>query len=162
MTTRRSFIKKISALLGAGVGIAASPIPSSAAAPATQVTKLIELQESYIAGFQYYEGSEILGAIVEYYENDIIPEILGVKDYQTFIDELELVREPDNPHDERAVSIRWRDRKLGYIPRYENTTISHLLDHGHSLSLNITSVRLEDEKVCDCRVSVWLLEKNKE
>lgn len=30
---------------------------------------------------------------------------------------LELVPEPDNPHDSRAISIRHRDRVIGYIPR---------------------------------------------
>ncbi len=31
---------------------------------------------------------------------------------------LELRREPENPHDSKAVAVYWRGRKLGYLPRY--------------------------------------------
>jgi len=39
-------------------------------------------------------------------------------------DPVHLVREEDNSHDARAIEILWRDAKLGYVPRAENTTLS--------------------------------------
>ena len=35
-------------------------------------------------------------------------------------DELDLSREPDNPHDTNAVRVAWRGHKLGYVPQREN------------------------------------------
>src|SRR2546422_5583655 len=53
-------------------------------------------------------------------------------------DALELRREPDNPHDPSAVSIAWRGRKLGYVPRRENTALAWGLDRGEPLRARIS------------------------
>jgi len=44
---------------------------------------------------------------------------------------LRLVAEPDNPHDPDAVVVLYRGRKIGYIPRAENSRISQMLQLGH-------------------------------
>ncbi|HQS99508.1 MAG: hypothetical protein B7Y26_04565 [Hydrogenophilales bacterium 16-64-46] len=46
---------------------------------------------------------------------------------------LELVREPDNPHDPLAVLVAWQGRKLGYLPRPFNINIARRLDAGEAL-----------------------------
>jgi len=45
-------------------------------------------------------------------------------------DALDLVREPDNPHDANAVRVQWRGRKLGYVPRSENGALAWAMDRG--------------------------------
>ncbi len=54
---------------------------------------------------------------------------------------LTLVRESDNPYDERAVSISWQDHKLGYIPRIDNAAVSQLLDRGEKMSALIVGLK---------------------
>ena len=53
-------------------------------------------------------------------------------------DALELRREPDNPHDANAVSVSWRGRKLGYLPRRENAAVAWGLDRGQRLGARIS------------------------
>lgn len=43
----------------------------------------------------------------------------NVKTLPTGVVELELIPEPDNPYDERAISVRHQGRIVGYIPREE-------------------------------------------
>lgn len=53
-------------------------------------------------------------------------------------DPLMLVREPDNPHDAKAVRVEWRGQKLGYVPRRENADIARLMDNGTKLEARIS------------------------
>ncbi len=53
-------------------------------------------------------------------------------------DRLELARERDNPHDANAVSVSWRGRKLGYVPRHENAALAWGLDRGAQLAARIS------------------------
>lgn len=55
-------------------------------------------------------------------------------------DALELVREPDNPYDARAVRIDWRGHKLGYVPRGDNVDIARRLDGGEALAARIATL----------------------
>ncbi len=57
-------------------------------------------------------------------------------------DELELAREPDNPHDGLAVAVRWRGRRIGYVPRAINADIARRLDVGDHLTCQL--IRLDD------------------
>jgi hypothetical protein len=75
-----------------------------------------------VAGFQYYAGQRVWGELR-----------VG--------DALTLVREPDNPHDPRAVRVEWRGEKLGYVPRAGNETVARLLDKGVALSGRITHLQ---------------------
>lgn len=45
---------------------------------------------------------------------------------------LELIAEPDNPHDPDAVAIYRRGVHLGYVPGDSNATIAQLLRFGHA------------------------------
>jgi hypothetical protein len=83
-----------------------------------------ELLREWIAGYQYHGGS------------DLEPQ-MGVGD------ELELVREPDNPHDRLAVAIRWRGERIGYVPRRVNADIARRLDAGEPLVCHLT--RLDEQ-----------------
>lgn len=79
----------------------------------------ILLQDSPLAGFQYHAGKSLW------------PQLrVG--------DALDLVREPDNPHDTKAVRVEWRGQKLGYVPRRENADVARLMDGGQALTARIT------------------------
>jgi len=77
------------------------------------------VQSSPLAGFRYHAAAEVW-------------EELRVGD------RLELVRERDNPHDANAVSVSWRGRKLGYVPRHQNAALAWGLDRGAQLAARIS------------------------
>ena len=70
------------------------------------------LMDSSIAGFTYYDGLDVL--------SELEPGVL-----------VKLKSEPENPYDTNAVSIYYKDTKLGYIPRGKNSFICDLLFFGH-------------------------------
>lgn len=47
-------------------------------------------------------------------------------------DELKLVAEPDNPHDESAVALHAHSAKLGYVPADKNDLLALLMRFGHA------------------------------
>jgi hypothetical protein len=112
---RRTFLQTFTTLLS---GIALPEIPQ---------TKWISnswkiLQISPVAGFQYYQGEALWPQLQE-----------GQM--------LKLIREINNPYDNRAVRIDWQGYQLGYIPRMDNTAISQLLDHKEEMSALIIGLK---------------------
>jgi hypothetical protein len=79
-------------------------------APAATEQGLI-LQTSPLAGFQYHAGRALFPLMQ-----------VG--------DRLQLYREPDNPHDARAVRVDWRGAMIGYAPRADNVDLARLMDQG--------------------------------
>ncbi len=77
------------------------------------------VQSSPLAGFRYHAAGEVW-------------------DELRVGDSLELEREPGNPHDANAVSVSWRGRKLGYVPRRENAALAWGLDRGEPLAARIS------------------------
>jgi hypothetical protein len=92
---------------------------SAAAEADGTVSARILLQVSPLAGFQYHEAK-------------------AVWDDMEVGDLLSLVREPQNPHDPRAVRVEWQGRMIGYVPRAENEAVSRQLDQGNRLEARIT------------------------
>lgn len=109
---KRSFLRGLVAALGAGL----------AAAPAAAPRRNVLIQRSPLAGFRYHAGEELWPQLA-----------VGQP--------LALVREPANPHDERAVRIDWHGRKLGYLPRAENAAVAQMLDRGEQLRARIAWLR---------------------
>lgn len=115
---RRRFIHSLLGLLGL------SGLASASGARATAVESLtVLLQTSSVAGFQYHEGEAVWPQLSCGYDVD-------------------LVREPANPYDEKAVGIDWRGCKLGYVPRMENHAVAQLMDRGESLSARVTGLQV--------------------
>lgn len=81
------------------------------AAPVHAADARIIVQQSPLAGFQYYEGQALWDALH-----------VG--------DPLTLVREPHNTHDANAVRVEWRGETLGYVPRRENSDVARQIDRG--------------------------------
>ncbi|MDF1527459.1 MAG: HIRAN protein, partial [bacterium] len=80
---RMTFFKRVAVLVGA---CALKAVPAAA-----RRKEQVEIQRSPVAGFQYGEGEEVWRELP-----------VGAP--------LALVREPGNPHDERAVRVQWRGR----------------------------------------------------
>ncbi len=96
---------------------AADPRPS-AATPGVRIL----VQSSPLAGFQYHDGTALWSRLAA-----------G--------DALALVREPDNPHDARAVRVEWQGHKLGYLPRRENAAVAAAMDAGEAVEARIARLR---------------------
>ena len=84
-----------------------------------QVTSHILLQDSPLAGFQYHAGKTLWPQMQ-----------VG--------DALTLIREPDNPHDAKAVRVEWQGHKIGYVPRRENADVARFMDGGQKLVARIS------------------------
>jgi hypothetical protein len=91
---------------------------AAGAQPGTPSVRMV-VQSSPLAGFRYHEAGSLW--------NDLRPG-----------DALELVREPGNLHDPRAVRVEWRGRMLGYVPRRENDAVAWGLDRGDALRARIS------------------------
>lgn len=124
---RRSLLKLLSTLPGllpalsmARLGPGSPPVTVSY--PTRECALVLCVQESPIAGFQYYEGERLWPRLR--------PD-----------DPLTLVREPHNPHDHRAVAVYWSNLKLGYLPRRENHAAAQMLDRGQPLQGRILELR---------------------
>lgn len=81
----------------------------------------IIVQQSPLAGFQYYDGKALW--------NEMKPG-----------DALTLLRERDNPHDANAVRIEWNGSRLGYIPRRENADVARQMDRGAMVKARIVKL----------------------
>lgn len=66
-----------------------------------------------ISGFIYYEGIDVFEKLK-----------IGSK--------LNLILEPNNKYDPDAVAIYYKDKKLGFIPKAKNKTISQFLRLGYT------------------------------
>jgi len=109
---KRAFLKRLFATL-AGLPLASR---GARAAPRT-----VLLQESPLAGFQYYDGERLW------------PRLAAGQ-------AVELRRNPRNPHDDRAVEIWRAGHMLGHLPRVENTAVAQMLDRGEPLTARITTL----------------------
>jgi hypothetical protein len=103
--------------VGLVIAFVAVAAPVCAEHRAASVRMLV--QSSPLAGFRYHAAAEAW------------PDMrVG--------DPLELAREPENPHDPSAVSVSWRGRKLGYVPRRDNAALAWGLDRGERLQARIS------------------------
>ena len=81
----------------------------------------ILVQSSPLAGSQYY-------AVGEFWSQMQVG------------DALDLIREPENRHDPKAIRVEWRGHKLGYVPRAENRAVAAALDQGDKLVARIAKL----------------------
>lgn len=111
---RRRFLK---GMLGTTAAAGAVAVPMLVAASRPRLL----IQQSPLAGFQYYEGESLWPLLS-----------VGAP--------LRLLREPENTHDPRAVAVRFMGRRIGYLPRLENTAVSQMLDRGVLLAAEIAEL----------------------
>ena len=97
----------------------AAVLSAQAESSGPQASVRLLVQSSALAGFRYAEAAEVWAHLAA-----------G--------EPLELVREPDNPHDANAVRVEWRGRKLGYVPRSENGALAWAMDRGEVLRARVS------------------------
>jgi len=102
------------ALLFAGLSL----LPRLAAAQQVRIL----VQSSPLAGFNYHQAPEVWQ---------------GMRVGDTLL----LEREPDNVHDAQAISVLWRGRKLGYVPRAHNAALAWVMDRGESLDARVSRLQ---------------------
>lgn len=124
---RRSF-------LGILAGLPAA-LAWKGAARTTDVEVLID--EFWVAGYQFHDGSTV--------EHDLAP---GV--------ELQARREPDNPHDARAIGLWLGDAMVGYVPRRANRVPARMVDGGVELRYRVLTVQPNAEPWLRVRVGEYL------
>ncbi len=79
------------------------------------------LQHSYVAEYHDHSVEEVLEGLH-----------IG--------DNVVLQREPTNPFDYKSVAVLWKNKKLGYLPRLENTTVYQLMDRGVKVSGKVAKI----------------------
>lgn len=84
------------------------------------------LVDTAVFGYSYNDGKSILHCIK-----------IG--------DKLALKRELSKPYDENAIEIYWRDKKIGYVPRVDNSVIPQMMDRGEKLTCSIPWLKLSDD-----------------
>lgn len=95
-------------------------------------TQIDELKKQYYNNSKssrdvFLYGCELAGSQYLDLEDHVIPKLQEN-------DPLILVREPDNRHDEHAISVQTTGGlKLGYLPRKTNLILSRLMDEGNLL-----------------------------
>jgi len=74
----------------------------------------IYYKSMHIAGFKYYEGAFVFSDLN-----------VGQR--------LEMVADPSNQYDDNAVEFHFEGKKIGFIPRSKNYSISKMLLAGHEI-----------------------------
>lgn len=115
MLNRKEFLQRL-------IGIAGLGFLSIEEAKATQKVYLLQ---SFVAGFRFHKGMELLPYMKE---QDLV----------------ELKREPDNEHDSFAVAVYWQQEMIGYLPAASNEIIARLMDAG-ALALIGTITHLQHD-----------------
>ncbi len=93
----------------------------------------------FIAGFQHWDGALALNSL-------------------NAGKSLDLVSEPDNPYDAKAIAIYSEGLKIGYIPTTENELIATLMYFGHTdaFELRVLQVDYEAEPWKQVRVGLYV------
>ncbi len=114
MTTRRQWL----------AGLLGLPLLSRQAAAAPLRREFV-IEEFHIAGFQYHDGPQVLPSLSEGQE-------------------LRLVNEPENPHDDKAVRLEYAGHHLGYVPRTRNRPIFRLV--AQDAPLRVVAVHVNQDR----------------
>lgn len=135
---RRRFLTGLTQALAAlGAAPALARATSRTGHARTSKAKPLRLQDSRIAGSQYYDYDAVLDRLHP-----------G--------DPLQLRRQPGNPHDPRAIEVLWRTRKLGYLPCMDNATAASLLDRAHGMHAEILGIDDPDEEWEPISLRLWI------
>ena len=118
------------------------------------MSELVKSEDSGLISLLHGKGGNL--AIPKPFERDIFlfdthvagtSYIEGIEELEPHLnvgDKFDFFREPDNPHDKRAIVIRNVDGvKIGYVPKADNVIFSRLMDAGKLLFGRITSKEMQ-------------------
>ncbi len=118
--------------------LAAAWLLLATSASAAEVEQREILQTSPLAGFQYHAGPALFP-------------LMRVGDRLT------LWREPDNPHDDKAVRVEWYGTQIGYAPRADNVDLARLMDRGTRVEGRILHLRKSRDPWKRVLIEIYLL-----
>jgi hypothetical protein len=73
-------------------------------------------------------------------------------------DELELRREPDNPHDSNAIEVYTRDGiKLGYVPRIANPIPASIADQDVAIGAEIADLEVDPDEFPPVQMRLYMV-----
>lgn len=129
---RSAFLRSITGFLGLAV------LPPLTAIKQYQRFYLLQ---SFVRGFRYYNGPNLLANMQE-------------------DDMLELRREPLNKHDNCAIALFYNEEKIGYLPREDNEILSKLMDADVvMLQAEITHLNKDAKAWENVHVAVFVLKE---
>ncbi len=129
---RRTFLHTLFGSLGIGLSGRIS-----ANTQLLEPQRRVLLQESPLAGYQYYRAS-------------------GIWQFLQLGETLTLRREPANRYDRNAIAVWFKNEHLGYVPRSENRTLAQMMDRGEQLEGRIVRLMEDDNPWRRIRFSVFL------
>ncbi len=101
----------------------------------------IYLLQSFIRGFQYYDGPKLMKNFKEHAN-------------------LQLVREPKNQYDTSAIALYYQDKKIGFIPSEDNVLLSILLDAKLlEIKAEITHIKTKAQTWENVHIAVYVLKE---
>lgn len=112
---KRDFLRRLLAT------VAGLPLASRGTRAAVPPAPVLLIQESPLAGFQYYDAERLWSRLA-------VGQVLALR------------RNPRNPHDDRAVEVWLEGHMLGHLPRLENTAAAQMLDRGEPLAARIAAL----------------------
>ena len=99
--------------------------------------KLYLMDQFKVAGYQFYDGDEIINS-------------LDIGDI------LDLNAEPENEHDKNAIRISLNDIKIGYVPMVDNKLLFELVQNGLKMHCVVFDVEPEEDPWNRLTVQVYL------
>ena len=99
----------------------------------------LPIYRCYVRGLQYRDVSEDF--------------VAGLRVPQP----LDLLREPDNRHDRRAIAVYAEGEKVGYLPREDNLVLEKLIRRGVPVACRLVGVQTEEPSFRRLSVEVALL-----
>lgn len=101
------------------------------------------LKSFHIAGFSYHQGASVFNELS-----------IGTK--------LEIASDSKNIHDDSAVELRYKGKKIGYVPAEKNEEISAILKAGYKIfECVIQQLSPEKHPEQQVRVGVFVTPKGK-
>ncbi|WP_038250911.1 HIRAN domain-containing protein [Ghiorsea bivora] len=100
----------------------------------------LHYKSMFITGFKFYEGAFVFKKLK-----------VGTK--------LDLIADPKNQHDDSAVEVHFKGKKIGFIPRAQNYSISKLLLAGYNVFEAVVQQVCPDENPeRQVRVGIFIME----
>ena len=100
------------------------------------------LKSFCVAGFTYYQGPFVLKQM-------------------SVGDKIDLYVEAENIHDEYAVALYFKDRKIGFIPREDNREVAVILKSGYDIfEAIVQQVAPEEHPESQVRVALYVRPQN--
>ena len=99
----------------------------------------IFLKSFYVAGFSYYQGALVFSDMK-----------IGSR--------IDLIGDEDNKHDDYAVELQFKGKKIGYIPKSDNQEISKIIKSGYDIfEAVIQQLSPEEHPEHQVRVAVFVV-----